>query len=607
MKTVIIGHRGVGKSTLMLRLMPTLQEKQILCYDLDEEIEKKIGKKISDFFVEHGEQYFREVEKQVFLEFIQKINTECFIFAGAGFDVSTIPLNIEVLWIRRKTDPDGRIFLNRPRLDRDLSPIQEYLKRYKEREAKYQLTATKTYEMPEGNFDNKILARKIEKDIILNQIQKVQGMLTIMPEHFRNEFTWQQFLKRYLNKGISAFEIRDDLVPNSLLDKIFESLIGEKIIFSIRTENEIKSREKYFEKCEFVDWAIELGKVDEISKNEKVKKLILSQHREMLIELDEAYSVAQKNHKNIFLKWSPEVFNFDKLSIGLQWQKENPGVNSFLPRSNNGRWQWVRQILKNKQLINFWREGSGSSLDQPTLFQWLTTPIDFQNFAAVLGDPIQHSYSPLEHLDFFSDLNMPFLAIQIQNTEWDLAIRLLQKYGLVCAAVTSPHKENAAQLIGHGELVSANTLFSINQTTWKGCTTDIVGFHELIEGIQILAPLQSQIAVWGGGGVLSIIQEVLPHAKYFSARTGYQRGEERISGFQSDNPEILIWAAPRTDLTMFPPLDWKPKLIIDLNYKEDSMGKEYAFLSGCNYLSGEKMFSVQAMAQRKFWSKELGL
>lgn len=607
MKTIIIGHRGVGKSTLMARLKQSLDERQTICYDLDDEIEKRIGKKISDFFVEHGESYFREVEKQVFIEFIQKTKDKCFIFAGAGFDVSIIPQNVEVLWVRRKTDPDGRIFLNRPRLDRDLSPLQEYQKRFREREKKYQQIATRIYEMPEGSLQNKQLACKIEKQIIFHDYDEIGGMITILPEHIKNQLTWESFLSRYVNKKISGFEIREDLIPLDRFDHLLQDLKTEKIMLSIRNSTVISAFEKYFSRCEWVDWAVELGQIEEISSQKNIKNLIFSQHSQMLVELEEVYNHALKYRQNIFLKWSPLVDNFDQLMIGVQWQKQNQFLYSYLPRSNNGRWNWVRLFLKQKQLINFWREGSGSALDQPTLFEWLSSPENSKQFAAVLGDPIHHSYSPIEHLDFFHQQKMPFFAIQLSLAEWETAIGDLQKLGLLCAAVTSPLKEKAAHLITDRHLTSVNTLFNLDQLRWKGTSTDVIGFRELVDGIEILAPLQSQIVVWGGGGVLPIIQEIFPQAKYFSARTGYQRSDERISGFQTDNPEILIWAAPRTDLTMFPPLDWKPKLIIDLNYKEDSMGKEYAFLSGCNYLSGEKMFSVQALAQRKFWAKEMDL
>ncbi|MNL62489.1 hypothetical protein D3C87_1865150 [compost metagenome] len=52
-----------------------------------------------------------------------------------------------------------------------------------------------------------------------------------------------------------------------------------------------------------------------------------------------------------------------------------------------------------------------------------------------------------------------------------------------------------------------------------------------------------------------------------------------------------------------PPPEWRPAMILDLNYKEDSMGREYAQSFGANYTSGLVMFLAQAQGQRAFWSQ----
>ncbi|MGZ3804799.1 MAG: shikimate kinase, partial [Pseudobdellovibrionaceae bacterium] len=69
-------------------------------------------------------------------------------------------------------------------------------------------------------------------------------------------------------------------------------------------------------------------------------------------------------------------------------------------------------------------------------------------------------------------------------------------------------------------------------------------------------------------------------------------------------PEILIWAAPRNKDLKWPPSAWKPKLIIDLNYTDDSAGREYAQKLNAEYRSGLKMFKVQAQYQREFWENQ---
>jgi shikimate 5-dehydrogenase len=224
------------------------------------------------------------------------------------------------------------------------------------------------------------------------------------------------------------------------------------------------------------------------------------------------------------------------------------------------------------------------------------------SFAAVLGDPVHHSYTPLEHSEFFHKRNIPVFAIQVHRGEWEEALACLREFGLTHAAVTSPHKLEAARCCGDSGLIAVNTLFwNSHFQKWQGTSTDEQGFSELIEGIGMLAPLQQEIFVWGGGGTMEVLQKALPKAQYFSSRTGELRRGER--SLLPPQPKILIWAAPRLEGTLFPPVEWIPKMVFDLNYKEDSMGKEYAQKSGAGYESGLVMFNAQAREQRLFWKK----
>jgi shikimate 5-dehydrogenase len=157
-------------------------------------------------------------------------------------------------------------------------------------------------------------------------------------------------------------------------------------------------------------------------------------------------------------------------------------------------------------------------------------------------------------------------------------------------------------LVGDSPLSALNTLiWSPKLGKWQGTSTDDEGFRALIEGVGMLAPLQTEIYVWGGGGVLEMIKKQLPHASYFSSRTGKARAGSEAA--ENRPPKILIWAAPRSTETKMPPSDWRPAMIFDLNYRENSMGREYAQICGANYQSGLTMFVEQAQAQRYFWRK----
>lgn len=619
MMTAVIGHRGTGKTELMLRLRLYLGETQGEILDLDEEIEKKIGKSIREMFLEHGESYFRELERQLFLEILQRQTAPCFLVLGAGFDLSVIPEAVTILWVKRRTDADGRIFLNRPRLDPEVSPIQEFKQRAFVREAGYRSRAHQVYVMPEGHFENKHRALAVEKKILTQSCHDIGGGITILPEVFQSEKRWEIFKNSYLGRGIKFFEIRDDLLSPEQIEKVFQSLIDEKIVFSLRRIRDFSSFLKGAEFAKIlnmsarIDWAWELGTPIEILQYVAGEKLILSLHDKKYFSIWNAFSSAGAH-----MKYAPVIENFSELLQAHEWQQQSPSQHSFLPRSASGqaRWEWYRLLQKDHQAINFWREDGGSAEDQPTLWAWLMAPSKPLGFAAVLGDPVYHSYTPVEHSDFFFKRNIPVLAVHVGRDEWVEAWPVLESLGLRYAAVTSPHKNTVAVMLGDPELPAVNTLFRNKRGVWKGTSTDLQGFEELIEGSGLISPLQNEIFVWGGGGTLSMIQKALPRASYFSARTGLPRrttqrtlheapqeamAETTVGNEKS--PKILIWAASQSPQTKMPPEQWRPLLIFDLNYKEDSLGREYAQICGANYLSGLKMFLSQAQGQRFFWSQ----
>jgi len=333
------------------------------------------------------------------------------------------------------------------------------------------------------------------------------------------------------------------------------------------------------------------------------EKLVLSLHETEGKNLEEIFTSLQSfSNQGVHLKLSPFVQSFGDIDRLIQWQRQDPQGRSVLPRSQDGRWGWVRLFTKGQQRIQFWKEGQGSAPEQPSIFEWMMVK-PFTKFAAVLGDPINHSYTPLEHSDFFAKRQAPVFAIRIGREEWHEALPLLRKWGLSWAAVTAPHKEAAATLCAHPELKALNTIYySEKLQQWKGTSTDEEGFIELTEGIGMLAPRQEDIAVWGGGGTLEVLRKVLPKARFFSSRTGQERPSQEHQG-DILNPKVVIWAAPRTAETQWPPVDWTPAMVVDLNYKEDSMGREYAQISGANYESGLRMFLRQAQGQRFFWNR----
>ncbi|MFD1294003.1 shikimate kinase [Lutibacter holmesii] len=80
MKIVLLGYMASGKSAVGKVLAKKMNLQFI---DLDDFIEKKEGKSISDIFDLHGEIYFRRVEA-IYLEEVLNLSENCIISLGGG-------------------------------------------------------------------------------------------------------------------------------------------------------------------------------------------------------------------------------------------------------------------------------------------------------------------------------------------------------------------------------------------------------------------------------------------------------------------------------------------------------------------------------------------
>jgi shikimate 5-dehydrogenase/shikimate kinase len=604
MKLILIGHRGTGKSDLLERMKSylTATNPPAAFFDLDREIEFREGKTISQIFRDEGEERFRFLEVRVFQELLKE-NRSFVIALGAGFAVQEIPRDIPTLWVRRRTDILGRIFLNRPRLNREASPLEEYLQRLPFREERYQNHCTEQYLMPEGlDSPNPIEAKIFQKDF-----KNLGGVVTLLPQHFHNE---GQLQERIRNLDCDLFELRDDLLSTDQIQKITGILPPRRVLLSLRKPNTDPWLKEFLRTGVEWDWALELGPCH------WGKPSIYSLHRvdghyletpESLRDFLARFHFPPEAH----IKFSPLIENFEQLKACLEWQQEKPDQRSLLPRSSQGIWHWVRLWLKGRQKINFFRLDKGSAPDQPTLYEWMATPFQPQRFAAVLGSPVFHSRTPMEHQGYFEKNQMPVFSIDLKTEDFPPALSLLQTLGLRSAAVTSPLK-NVAYQASHfhsqiaKDLHSANTLF-YEEGKWHCHNTDLEGFTAAMAQITGDA---SPVAVWGGGGTLPVIRRACPQAFCFSARTGELKREygdenqwtrDEIVTMNTEGPRLLIWAAaPESEP---PPTHWRPEFILDLNYREDSRAREYALQCGGQYLDGITMFKEQARGQREFWDR----
>jgi shikimate kinase len=124
-KIVLIGPPGAGKSSIGRALA---KELVLPFIDSDSEIEKKVGKKISEIFVDNGEPYFRELEvskvKEILKEFNgvislgggAPINSEIFeLLASGSYPVIFIDVSISQAATRIGFNKDRPLLLINPR------------------------------------------------------------------------------------------------------------------------------------------------------------------------------------------------------------------------------------------------------------------------------------------------------------------------------------------------------------------------------------------------------------------------------------------------------------------------------------------------------------
>lgn len=586
---LFVGHRGVGKTTFIRQLSEFYSENsKKLFIDLDKEIEKQTGLKVSQIFDDYSEDYFREQERKALFTVIKEKyveDKELYIALGAGYN-RELPENTEVIFIRRDSDSAGRIFTDRPRLDGSVSSLQEYFERFDEREQRYMRLANKVITLPEGLQDDsgKKSSESNISELIHFYFEKNNSLgpsfsITLLPSHFKNFTYWYNDKEHW---PIQFFEIRDDLLSDNQIEEALSVLPKNKILFSYRNlsyKGELSDEVKK-------DWDIDLGEppnnVDIVSLHN------ISESIELSLEKINKY----KNHYH--LKLSPEVNSFEELQVYHNWWLENKGKRSLLPRSLSGRWEWYR-LLHSEMKLNFAKINNGSAVDQPYVSDFVMRPKNTKSFAAVLGSNIKHSYTPSEQRQFFYKKDWPVLKISSVDIK---DLKFLRELGLKAAAVTSPYKKVFLEALGYRsdnvkKFVSVNTMYFSKKI--YGENTDIDGLEKLISDIDVK---DRQLVVWGGGGTLAPLKSVLPSsASYYSAR----ESQPRPGSKKKSSCDILIWAAGNYNSEI--PKKWKPKYVVDLDYKENSIAREVAAANNALYISGEKMFREQAKGQRLFWSK----
>lgn len=591
MLVALIGHRGSGKSTWLKRFSNFVKAEFV---DLDFEISQAANLSLADIFSKYGEKEFRRLEEESFNKIYARSiisSHPIYVAVGAGFEF-LLPEDVYTIWIQRELDSSPKAFLDRPRLNNAVTPSQEYMERYAAREKKYASTCYEKICLPEG------FPRDLEEDenlirrLWLGEPVKVNACITLSPNLLHNLAKFDYFLSRRSNWEGVSYELRTDEFNSDEIVKGLSFLKSSVVSYrSLNFKLSPEELKKYNQNILF-DWALELGACPWENIN------IFSLHELQPNESIQGALSRFSEQQGSILKFSPVINSFSDLLAGHEWQQLDPEHRVFLPRSSDGRWLWYRLLMKYHQKLNFIREGRNFIMDQPSLFEWVGFRNERNRFAAIIGDPVNHSLTPSFQAEFFSKIGVPVLRVQLNEKEWSPAvIKILENLGLRYAAITSPLKPLAGELVLLNH--SVNTIYyDESKAKWIGVNTDGAGFSLLVnEALEV--PNESKVAVWGGSGVLGAVKEKYPHAGFYHASTGQLKAGSEV------NPNVVFWAVGRGHMLKgtWPPNHWSPHIVVDLNYSDDSPGREYALLTNAKYVSGLAMFKEQGMRQRDFWSQ----
>ncbi|MGX9135349.1 shikimate dehydrogenase [Rummeliibacillus sp. JY-2-4R] len=140
---------------------------------------------------------------------------------------------------------------------------------------------------------------------------------------------------------------------------------------------------------------------------------------------------------------------------------------------------------------------------------------------AVIGDPIEHSMSPLMHNAWMVDENRDasYIPIHVKHEELEQAVQALKTLGCSGWNITIPHKEKIIPFLDEldesaRKMGAVNTVVRLQDGTYKGYNTDGLGFVRSLEENVGNSHREKHILVIGAGGAARGIVFALVNSGY---------------------------------------------------------------------------------------------
>jgi shikimate dehydrogenase len=243
-----------------------------------------------------------------------------------------------------------------------------------------------------------------------------------------------------------------------------------------------------------------------------------------------------------------------------------------------------------------------------------------KKICCLIGDPIEHSLSPLIHNAGYQALGMDYVYVPFQVKDVKGAIEGIRKLGIRGASVTMPHKARAIAYVDEIDRLAletgaVNTIVN-NDGILTGYNTDYQG---ALKALEEATPLEGKKAVLvGSGGAATAIAlglkrsrarlVILNRTEEKARRLAEMLDAEDSGGLKRlsevSSADILINATPvgmwpQTNQSLIPQSLLHNKLVVFdtvYNPKETRLLSE-AREKGCTIVYGYKMFLYQAALQ----------
>ena len=265
------------------------------------------------------------------------------------------------------------------------------------------------------------------------------------------------------------------------------------------------------------------------------------------------------------------------------------------------------------------------------------------NFLALIGNPVNHSLSPIMHNAAIEHLGLDLIYFSIPCNEKDLEIVINSLSKINCRGIniTVPFKEKVLDYCSTisplaEKIKAVNTLIPNGKGAWHGINTDVEG---LIYPLKNLDFVNKQAIILGSGGAarsaiqglinLKISEIIVVSRNQNSLDSVYNdfKNQHLIKGISFKNPKIdsfinaadlivnttpvgMINNASAEEELPFGDNFWtsiNPKtLIYDLIYNpQETPLLKFSRKKGCTTLNGLKMLVAQGAKSLSYWTNGL--